>query len=48
MAWHRSGDKPLSEPMLTQFTWRIYGALGEDEFIPISQHTITWPNADYC
>ena len=19
-AWHRSGDKPLSEPMLTQFT----------------------------
>ena len=20
MAWHRIGDKPLSEPMLTQFT----------------------------
>ena len=20
MAWHRTGDKPLSEPMLTQFT----------------------------
>ena len=20
MAWHRKGDKPLSEPMLTQFT----------------------------
>ena len=20
IAWHRTGDKPLSEPMLTQFT----------------------------
>ena len=20
MAWHRTGDKPLSEPMMTQFT----------------------------
>ena len=20
MEWHRTGDKPLSEPMLTQFT----------------------------
>ena len=27
MAWHRIGDKPLSEPMLTYFHWRIYVAL---------------------
>ena len=30
MAWWRIGDKPLSEPMLTQFT-DIYAALGGDE-----------------
>ena len=30
MAWRRIGDKPLSEPMLTQFT-DIYVALREDE-----------------
>ena len=24
MAWRRVGDKPLSEPMLTQIQWRIY------------------------
>ena len=29
MAWRRTGDKPLPEPMMTQ--WRIYVALGEDE-----------------
>ena len=29
MAWHRSGDKPLSEPMPTQFT-NANAALGED------------------
>ena len=28
MAWHRKVDKPLPEPMLTQFT-DIYVALGE-------------------
>ena len=30
MAWRRIGDKPLSEPMLAQFT-DIYLALGGDE-----------------
>ena len=30
MAWRRIGDKPLSEPMLTQFT-DTYVALGGDE-----------------
>ena len=30
MAWHRKGDKPLSEPMLTWFI-DVYAALGEDE-----------------
>ena len=32
MAWHRTGDKSLPEPMLTQIT-DIYVALGEDELI---------------
>ena len=31
MAWRRTGDKPLPKPMLTQFIWRIYVALGGDE-----------------
>ena len=30
MAWCQTGNKPLSEPMLTQFT-DIYSALGGDE-----------------
>ena len=30
MAWHRMGDKTLSEPMLTQFT-DTYTTLGADE-----------------
>ena len=55
MAWRRIGDKPLSEPMLTRFTWRIYAALGGDELthlgwvlhICISKWTIIgiWTNA---
>ena len=24
MAWRRTGDKPLPEPVITQFYWRIY------------------------
>ena len=27
MAWHRTGDKPLSEPMLTQFTHAYMGEM---------------------
>ena len=37
MAWRRIGDKPLSEPMLTQFTdayMRHYGG-GGDELMTI-------------
>ena len=30
MAWRRTGDKPLPEPMLTPLTY-IYAALGGDE-----------------
>ena len=30
MAWHRSGDKPLSEPMMVSY-WRIYASLGLNE-----------------
>ena len=32
MAWRRTGDKPLPEPMLTQFT-NAYAALEGDELI---------------
>ena len=28
MTWRRTGDKPLSETMLTRFPWRKYAALG--------------------
>ena len=31
MAWYRSGDKPLSEPMLTQFIDAYMQHLGGDE-----------------
>ena len=31
MAWRRTGVKPLPEPMLTQFTDRIYTTPGGDE-----------------
>ena len=28
MAWRRTGDKPLPEPILNPVYWRLYGALG--------------------
>ena len=31
MAWRRTGDKPLSEPMLTQFTDAYMRHYGGDE-----------------
>ena len=31
MAWHRTGDKPLPEPMMTQFTYEYMRHKGEDE-----------------
>ena len=40
MAWHRTGDKPLPEPMMTQFT-DSYEALVGDELTEI-HITITW------
>ena len=58
MAWRHPGEKPLSEPMLTQFTdaYRfksqdIYAALGKDELIPawMSSHrpSKTWDEIIY-
>ena len=35
MAWRRKGDKPLHEPMLTQFT-DAYAALEGDELMQLS------------
>ena len=34
MAWYRTGDKPLHEPMLTHFCKATYAALGGDELMP--------------
>ena len=31
MAWHRLGDKPLSETNAGPIHWRIYAAVGGDE-----------------
>ena len=45
MAWRRPGDKPLSEPMLTQFTdayMRHWGGVGGDELM--RPHHILPPN----
>ena len=33
MAWRRTGDKPLPEPMLTQFTDAYIGSDGKNSFI---------------
>ena len=42
MAWRWIGDKPLSEPMLTDpIYWRIYAALGGDELNPLCIWCIT-------
>ena len=45
MAWRRTGDKPLPETMLTQFT-DIYAALGGDELtlqVPAMPHVALVP-----
>ena len=44
MAWHRIGDKPLSEPMLTQFT-DVY-MRHQGEMSPIQHQAIVYTNAD--
>ena len=31
MAWHRPGDKPLSEPMMVKLPTHIYASLGLNE-----------------
>ena len=31
LAWCQTGDKPLTEPMITQFHWHIYAAVGGDK-----------------
>ena len=52
MAWNRIGDKPLHEPMMTQFNWRIYmrrpafmsSLVGPWEMWPIQRQAIIWTN----
>ena len=49
MAWSRTGDKPLPEPMLTQCT-EIYVALGGDE-LNLSNHfglVTSYGTRDFC
>ena len=43
MAWHRPGDKPLSEPMMGNL--RMYTSLGLIEFI-YRRQAIIWINDD--
>ena len=45
MAWRRTGNKPLPEPMLTVH-WRIYAALGGDEFI-VRRAGLLWSQQDF-
>ena len=40
MAWHRTGDKPLPEPMLTQFTDAIMQHYGEMSSVELILGTI--------
>ena len=40
MAWRRAGDKPLSEPILTNFTDAYTAVLGGDELIVWSLNQI--------
>ena len=40
MAWCRTGDKPLPEPMMTQFT-DIYAAPGGDELRWVDKYAYT-------
>ena len=39
MAWRRTGGKPLSEPMLTQFT-DVYAALGGNTWVNFFENGI--------
>ena len=36
MAWRRPGAKPLSEPMMAIYYWRIYTSLGLNELKMLS------------
>ena len=42
MAWHRPGDKPLSEPMLVIDHWCIYASLGLNELRDRTMNYL-WP-----
>ena len=51
MAWRRIGDKPLSEPMLTQYTdayMRHYGEISWASYttVPPGCHTMLWRSVD--
>ena len=50
MAWRRIGDKPLSEPMLTDLLVHIYGSRGDeliDYFTEVSSHLV-WSGQMCC
>ena len=40
MAWHRPGDKPLSELMMGKFWWCIYASLGRSEFEQVPKPSV--------
>ena len=39
MAWRRTGDKPLSEPIMAKVNWRIYASLGLNELMVGTKET---------
>ena len=41
MAWRRSGDKPLSEPMMVSYR-RIYASLGLNELTTAYNKALKW------
>ena len=44
MAWRRSGDKPLSEPMMVSLLTHIYASLGLNELThsPLGVVAVIW------
>ena len=42
MAWHQTGDKYLSEPVMALVYWRIYASLDLDELKPLLPSDLFW------
>ena len=47
MAWHKTGNKPLSEPMITRFTYSLQG-LNELISLNQSKYNFTFYDKNLC